>query len=155
MTEKRLMPRDPDFEARVRDSFARQPAMAHIGASLLTVEPGHVAIRLPHAHHNTQQHGFVHGGMVGMIGDSACGYAAYTLMPADSSVMSVEYKINFLDPAAGDELVAHGRVRKSGRTLSVCDMEVTAVTNGVEKTIASGVVTLICLQGRSDRPKNV
>jgi uncharacterized protein (TIGR00369 family) len=153
MTEQRPIPKDPDFEARVRDSFARQPAMAHIGASLMTVEPGHVAIRLAHAAHNTQQHGFVHGGMVGMIGDSACGYAAYTLMPADASVMSVEYKINFLEPAAGDELIAHGRVRKAGRTLSVCDMEVVARTGTKEKTIASGVVTLICLQGKSDRPK--
>lgn len=153
MSQQRPIPQDPDFEARVRDSFARQPAMAHIGASLLTVEPGHVAIRLPHAAHNTQQHGFVHGGMVGMIGDSACGYAAFTLMPADASVMSVEYKINFLDPAAGDELIAHGRVRKAGRTLSVCDMEVVARTGDKEKTIASGVVTLICLHGKSDRPK--
>ncbi len=153
MTHQQPIPRDPDFEARVRDSFSRQPAMMHIGASLAVVEPGHVAIRLPHAGHNLQQHGFVHGGMVGMIGDSACGYAAYTLMPADSSVMSVEYKINFLEPAAGDELIAHGRVRKSGRTLSVCDMEVVARTGTAEKTIAAGVVTLICLQGKSDRPK--
>lgn len=153
MTRQQPIPQDPDFEARVRDSFGRQPAMAHIGARLDVVEPGHVAIRLPHAAHNTQQHGFVHGGMVGMIGDSACGYAAYTLMPADASVMSVEYKINFLDPAAGDELIAHGRVRKAGRTLSVCDMDVVARTGTREKTIASGVVTLFCLHGKSDRPK--
>src|SRR5208282_3274142 len=92
---------NPEFEARVRDSFARQRAMAKIGARLLEVEAGEVGIELPYREDLTQQHDFIHGGIVGMIADNACGYAAFTLMPADATVVTVEYKLNLLSPAEG------------------------------------------------------
>ena len=95
-------PRNSDFEARVRNSFARQAAMGLIGARLARVEPGYVDIELPVRDDLGQQHGFVHGGIVGMIADGAGGYAAFTLMPADASVLTVEYKLNMLAPAEGD-----------------------------------------------------
>jgi len=103
-------PLNPDFAARVRDSFARQAAMRLIGAALTEVAPGRVAIELPVREELTQQHRYVHGGVVGMIADSAGGYAAFTLMPAGASVLTVEYKINMLAPATGERLVARGEV---------------------------------------------
>jgi uncharacterized protein (TIGR00369 family) len=103
-------PSDPDFASRVRASFGRQQAMEFIGAELTAVEPGRCEIRLPFKPELTQQHGFVHGGIVGMIADSACGYAAYSLFPADSSILTVEYKINLLAPSKGDALIARARI---------------------------------------------
>ncbi|MDH4261018.1 MAG: PaaI family thioesterase, partial [Gammaproteobacteria bacterium] len=114
----RFQPQDPQFAARVRASFSRQKAMALIGASLDVVEPGYVEIVLPFRDDLTQQKGYVHGGILGMICDSACGYSAYSLMPADCSLVTVEYKINILNPAVGP-LVAKGSVVKPGRTLTV------------------------------------
>ena len=113
-----FQPKDPAFAARVRASFARQPAMVLIGARLTRVEPGTTEIALAYRDELTQQKGFVHGGILGMIADSACGYAAYSLMPATSSLVTVEYKINILAPARGD-LVARGQVIRPGRTLTV------------------------------------
>ena len=143
-------PRDPDFAARVRDSFARQPAMAHIGASLVVVEPGRVEIELPHDARITQQHGFIHGGIVGMIADNACGYAAFSLFAADASPLSVEYKVNLLAPADGERLVARGEVVRSGRTLTVCQFTVTAHKGGAATVCALGTATIMALAGRSD-----
>ena len=120
-------PPNPDFENRVRASFARQRAMELIGARLTRVEPGAVDIELPVRDDLGQQHGFVHGGVVGMIADSAGGYAAFTLMPADASVLTVEYKMNMLAPAEGDMLIARGEVLKAGRSLSVVRADVWAV----------------------------
>src|SRR5256886_17505489 len=111
-------PADPDFATRIRASFARQKAMALIGASLATVAPGMVEVALPFRDDLTQQKGFVHGGIVGMIADSACGYAAYSLMPADCTLVTAEYKINLL-ASATTALVARGEVVKAGRTLTV------------------------------------
>jgi uncharacterized protein (TIGR00369 family) len=113
-----FLPEDPAFAARVRASFARQKAMVLIGARLTVVEPGTTEIALAYRADLTQQKGFVHGGILGMIADSACGYAAYSLMPATSSLVTVEYKINLLAPARGD-LVARGQVIRPGRTLTV------------------------------------
>src|SRR5512137_1906873 len=118
---------DPQFEQRVRDSFARQAAMTLIGATMTRVEPGRCEIELPVRDELTQQHKFVHGGVLGMIADSAGGYAAFTLMPADSSVLTVEYKINMLAPAKGERLVARGEVVKPGRTLSIVRADVYAI----------------------------
>jgi uncharacterized protein (TIGR00369 family) len=118
-----FQPKDPEFAARVRASFARQKAMDLIGARLSAVEPGAAEVRLAYREELTQQKGFVHGGIVGMIADSACGYAAYSLMPATSSLVTVEYKINILAPARGD-LVARGEVIRPGRTLTVTRAEV-------------------------------
>jgi uncharacterized protein (TIGR00369 family) len=116
-------PADPEFAARIRDSFARQKAMALIGARLAAVAPGRVEIELPFRDELTQQKGFVHGGILGMIADSACGYAAFSLMPAGCSLVTVEYKINILAPARGP-LLARGEVVKPGRMLTVARAEV-------------------------------
>src|SRR5256885_14179759 len=118
-------PADPDFVARIRASFGRQKAMALIGASLATVAPGAVEITLPFRDDLTQQKGLVHGGIIGMIADSACGYAAYSLMPATASIVTVEYKMNILTPAISS-LIARGEVVKAGRTLTVARAEVYA-----------------------------
>ena len=139
-------PVDPRFESRVRASFGRQKAMLLIGASLSVVEPGHVEIALPFRDDLTQQKGFVHGGIVGMIADSACGYAAYSLMPADSSLVTVEYKINILAPARG-ALLAKGHVVKPGRTLTVARGEVYSEDG---KHVASMQQTLMMLAGTPD-----
>ena len=118
-----FQPKDPAYAARVRASFARQKAMDLIGARLTVVEPGYTEIALAYRDDLTQQKGFVHGGILGMIADSACGYAAYSLMPATSSLVTVEYKINILAPARGD-LVARGQVIRPGRTLTVTRGEI-------------------------------
>jgi uncharacterized protein (TIGR00369 family) len=144
----RFQPQDPQFAARVRASFGRQKAMALIGASITVVEPGCVEISLPFRDELTQQKGYVHGGIVGMIGDSACGYAAFSLMPADCSLVTVEYKINILNPAVG-ALVAKGGVVKPGRSLTVARGEV----YGADGThVASMQQTLLMLAGVPDTP---
>ena len=114
-----LQPLDPEFEVRVRSSFARQAVMSTIGARLMRVGPGEVDIELPFRHELTQQHGFLHAGVVATIVDSACGYAALTLMPPGAAVLTAEYKVNLVAPAAGEAVVARGRVLKGGRTLTV------------------------------------
>ena len=141
-----FQPQDPAFEARVRESFARQKAMGLIGAVLARVAPGHVEIELPFRDDLTQQHGFFHAGIVATIADSAGGYAAFTLMPAGSSVLSVEYKINLVAPADGERLVAGGQVVGPGRTLTVCDLEVHVLGGGARTLCARGMQTLICVQ---------
>jgi len=143
-------PLNPDFEARVRASFARQAAMTLIGARMVTVEPGRCVIELPSREDLTQQHGFVHGGVVGMIADSAGGYAGFTLMPADASVLTVEYKINMLAPAAGELLVATGEVLKPGRTLSIVRAEVVALQGQKRTRVAAMQQTLMVMHGVAD-----
>jgi uncharacterized protein (TIGR00369 family) len=145
---------NPEFEARVRESFSRQAAMRLIGARLAEVAPGRCTIELPVRDELTQQHKFVHGGIVGMIADSAGGYAAFTLMPADASVLTVEYKINMLAPAAGDMLVARGEVLKPGKTLSVVRADVFGVTGGNEKLVATIQQTLMVMHGMADDVRN-
>jgi uncharacterized protein (TIGR00369 family) len=140
---------DPNFVSRVRESFGRQKAMALIGASLKSVEPGRVAIALPYRDDLTQQKGFVHGGILGMIADTACGYAAFSLMPAGGSLVTVEYKMNILTPARGS-LVAHGSVVKPGRTLTVARAEVYAEDG---KHVATMQQTLMALPDRPDTPE--
>lgn len=130
-------------EKRIKDSFARQTAMATIGAFITRVEKGAVTIELPFRSDLTQQHGFLHAGVVTMIVDTACGYAALTQMPASAAVLTAEYKANFLSPAEGEKLIARGRVLKPGRTLTVCFGEVHAVRNGQEKLVATMMATMI------------
>ena len=141
---------NPDFADRVRDSFARQAAMRLIGARLTQVEPGRCVIELAVRDDLTQQHGFVHGGVVGMIADSAGGYAAFTLMPADASVLTVEYKINMLAPAAGDLLIATGEVLKPGRSLSIVRADVFAVQGDRRTRVAAMQQTLMVMHGVAD-----
>jgi uncharacterized protein (TIGR00369 family) len=143
---------DPGFEARVRASFGRQGAMKLIGAVLTRVEPGIATIELPYRADLGQQHGFFHAGMTAAIADSAAGYAAFSLFPASSSVLTVEFKINLIAPADGERLVATGRVKKPGRTLTICEFEVVAHTGGSATVCALGLETLICLAGRPDAP---
>ena len=142
-------PADAQFASRIRASFGRQKAMALIGASLTTVAPGAVEIALPFRDDLTQQKGFVHGGIIGMIADTACGYAAYSLMPADCSLVTVEYKMNILSPATSS-LVARGEVVKAGRTLTVARAEVYAEDG---KHVATMQQTLMMLAGTPDHPE--
>jgi uncharacterized protein (TIGR00369 family) len=142
-------PADPAFEQRCRDSFSRQKAMALIGATLAVVEPGYVEVQLPFRDDLTQQKGYVHGGILGMIADTACGYSAFSLMPPGCSLVTVEYKINILAPARGS-LVARGQVVKPGRTLSVTRAEVYAEDGS---HVASMQQTLMMLPGTPDTPE--
>ena len=146
-----FQPADPQFEARVRASFARQSAMATIGASMARAEPGEVEIHMPWAAHLTQQHGFLHGGIVGAALDSACGYAGSTLMPADVGVLSIEFKINFVAPAKGKAFRMVGTVVKPGRTVTVVEGRAFGVDEeGREKLVATMSTTLMAITGRDD-----
>ena len=136
-----------EVEARVRESFARQQYMATIGAQLLRVARGVVEIELPVSERLTQQHGFLHAGVVAGATDSACGYAALTLMDADAAVLTVEFKINLLAPAAGERLIARGRVIRSGRTLTVCRGDAVTVADSAEKHVAALTATMIAVRG--------
>ena len=135
--------RDADFERRVRESFARQRVMGLIGASLTRVEPGAVDIALPYRDDLTQQDGFIHAGILTTVADSARGYAAYTLMPAGSEVLSVEFKVNLLRPAAGEVFVAEARVLKAGKTLTVTKGDVYGRAAGETKLVATMLATMI------------
>jgi uncharacterized protein (TIGR00369 family) len=143
-------PADPDYDNKVRSSFARQQVMVTLGARLTKVAPGAVEVELPFRRDLTQQHGFLHAGILTTIVDSACGYAALSLMPKGSAVLTVEYKINLLAPAQGERMVARGRVAKAGRTLTVCVGDVFAVTAGQEKMVATMLATMIALPDRAD-----
>jgi len=140
-----FLPQDPDFEAKARATFAGQPFMAAIGAALVRVAPGEVDIVLPFRADLTQQHGYLHAGVVTALVDTACGCAAFTLMPAGSGVVSVEYKVNLLAPAVGERMLARGRVLRAGRTLTVCSGEVLAVTGNEEKPVAAMLATMMRL----------
>lgn len=142
------LPRDPEFEDRVRRSFAAQRVMTLFGASLDSVTPGEVSIVWNHQAVLTQQHGFLHAGVVATICDSACGYAALSLMAPQRAVLTVEYKINLLAPAAGRSFVAIGQVVKAGRTLSVCQGDVFADPDGARTHVASMHATMMSLEDR-------
>ncbi len=144
-------PQDPDFERRVRASFARQRVMDTIGATIRHVAPGEVEIELPFRDDLTQQHGFLHAGIVGTILDSACGYAALSLMPPDAGVLTIEYKINLIAPASGSRMIAQGHVTKPGRTITVSAGEVYAEQQGQEgqeKLIATMQATIMTIRDR-------
>lgn len=142
--------KDPDYAQRVQQSFARQGVMALLGASISRIAPGECEIRLPYRADITQQHGYFHGGIIGTIADSAGGYAAYTLMPHDSSVLTVEYKMNLLAPGDGDLLVARGAVLKPGRSLVVTRVDAVVVKAGKETLCATLLQTLMTMHGKKD-----
>ena len=142
---------DPHFAERIRASFAQQQAMTLIGASMAVVEPGYTEIHLPHKPEITQQHGYIHGGVVGMIADSAAGYAAMTMVPATASVLTVEFKMNLLAPADGEKLIARGQVVRSGRTLIVTKAEVFAVKDGKESLCALMQQTIMVMHGKVEK----
>ncbi|GIX29402.1 MAG: thioesterase [Burkholderiales bacterium] len=141
---------DPRYAERVRASFARQGIMGHLGAALTEVRPGYCEIRLPFRPELAQQHGYFHGGVIGTLGDSAGGYAAFTLMPADAGVLTVEYKMNLLAPGDGELLIARGRVIKAGRSLVVSQADVAVVKDGTERLCAILLQTLMTIQGKPE-----
>src|SRR5919107_1326316 len=136
-------PQDTDFEALVRESFARQRVMQTIGARLMRVAPGEVDIELPFREDLTQQHGYLHAGVVTTVVDSACGYAALSLTPPGGEVLSVEFKINLLSPATGESLVARASVKRAGRNITVCVGDAFAVNEGREKLVATMLATMM------------
>ncbi len=138
------------FEERVKGSFGRQRAMVTLGVSLERVAPGQIELLLPFSTEFTQQHGFLHAGIVATVLDSACGYAAFTLMPADAAVLTIEFKTNFLAPAHGDAFRVTARVVKAGRTITVCDGQAFARHGTEEKLVATMTATLMAVVGRPD-----
>lgn len=144
-----LHARNPDYAALVRESFARQGAMHTLGASLSHVAPGEVDISFDWAQPLTQQHGFLHAGMVATALDSACGYAGFSLMPEGAAVLTIEFKINLLAPAQGQRFRMEGRVLKPGRTITVSQGRAWAIDQGVEKLVATMDCTLMAVQGRA------
>jgi uncharacterized protein (TIGR00369 family) len=143
-------PPDPNYAARVRASFDKQTFMATLGATLESVSAGAVAIRLSFRDDLTQQHGFLHAGAIASIADSACGYAALSLMPLDAGVLSIEFKINMLSPARGDAIIARGEVIRAGRNIMVCRADVHSVTERDEKLVAAMQATMMVANGVSD-----
>ena len=140
---------DPDFEVSVRRSFGSITLMRIFGARLLSVAPGEVEIDLPFREDLTQHHGFLAAAVLTAIVDVACGYAAMTLMPAGASVLTIEYKVNFLSPAQGERMLARGRVIRPGRTVTVCAGDVLAVIGGKEKLVATMLATMATVSGEA------
>ena len=143
---------DPNFEQRTRESFARQPAMATLGVSIDSVQAGKVVLAMAHRADLTQQHGFLHAGMVATALDSACGYAAFTLMPVGAGVLTIEFKINLLAPARGPLLHLEGQVTKAGRTISVVDGRAFQFEPGgtERKLVATMSATMMTVTDRDD-----
>jgi uncharacterized protein (TIGR00369 family) len=140
---------DTDYEERVRTSFARQQAMQTIGAQLTRVTPGTIEIEMPYNEALTQQHGFLHAGIISTALDSACGYAAFSLMPADAAVLTIEFKINLLAPGKGERFLFRGNVTKPGRTIIVADGQAYAFSpEGDAKLIATMTATIMTVMGR-------
>jgi len=150
MTAPEYAARDPGYAQRVRASFARQGAMTLIGAEMTELAPGYCAISIQPRPEIQQQHGYVHAGIVATLVDSAGGFAGFTLFPADSSVLTVEYKLNLLAPATGDRLVAEGFVVKAGRTLVITRGEVHAEEGGKRTLVALMQQTLMVMHGKPD-----
>lgn len=139
---------DPDFRERVRASFARQQVMATLAIEIVHLEPGEVHLTMPHSPAYTQQHGFMHAGIITTALDSACGYAAFSLMPADAAVLTVEFKTNLLAPAKGERFIFRAKVIKPGRTLTICDARALALEGSKEKLVATMTGTLMAITGR-------
>jgi uncharacterized protein (TIGR00369 family) len=145
----RFEPRDAEFAARVAASFDRQEAMKTLGVAIAALRPGEIELAMPYAAAFTQQHGFLHAGIVATALDTACGYAAFSLMPADAAVLTVEFKINLLAPARGERFLFRAQVVKPGRTITVCEGQAFAVERGEEKLIATMTGTLMALFDRA------
>ena len=142
-------PKDPAYREKVAESFAQQPVMNTVGATIVSTEPGMVELEFIHQQNLTQHHGFIHAGIVTTVLDSACGYAAYSLMPENTSVLTIEFKTNLLAPALGDKYVAIGQVKKPGRTITVSDGELFAITDGQKKLVATMTGTLMTMHDKS------
>jgi uncharacterized protein (TIGR00369 family) len=141
-----FLPKDPNFADRVRANFARQSTMATLGVTIARLAPGEIELAMPYQPAYTQQHGFMHAGIVTTALDSACGYAAFSLMPAEAAVLTVEFKTNLLAPAKGERFLFRGRVVKPGRTLTVCEAQAVALAgNAEERLVATMTGTLMAL----------
>lgn len=151
---RRLMtnfqPKDPNFEARARAGFARQAAMKTLNIEIASIAAGEVELRMPYSAALTQQHSFIHAGIITTGLDNACGFAAFTLMPDDAAILTVEFKTNLLAPAKGEHFLFRSRVLKPGRTITVCEGQAFAVEAGQEKLIATMSCTLMALFDRPD-----
>ena len=141
-------PKDPDFHARVAASFARQAATKSLGVSIDRIEAGEVELSMLYSAAFTQQHGFIHAGIIATALDSACGYAAFSLMPDDAAVLTIEFKTNLLAPAKGERFTFRGHVIKPGRTITVCEAQAFAHDGGKERLVATMTATLMAVFDR-------
>jgi uncharacterized protein (TIGR00369 family) len=142
-----FVPQDPEYETRVRGSFARQRAMQTFRAKLARIAPGEVEIEMPFGEELTQQHGYLHAGIIAAIVDSACGYAALTLTPPGTEVLSIEFKLNLLSPAVGERFVARAKVKRAGRNVTVCVGDLFALSEAEEKLVATMLATMMQVTG--------
>src|ERR1700728_1780196 len=145
-----FQPKDPNFAERVRASFARQRMMQTLGVEIARIAPGEIELAMPYGAAFTQQHGFIHAGVIATVLDSACGYAAFSLMPADAAVLTVEFKTNLLAPAKGERFLVRAHVIKPGRTLTFCEAQAFALEGAKEKLVATMTGTLMAVTGRQD-----
>jgi len=145
----RFTPKDENFDGRVRTSFARQTAMATLGIEIADLKPGEIELRMPYAIAYTQQHGFVHAGIITTALDTACGYAAFSLMPDDAAVLTVEFKANLIAPARGEFFLFRAQVVKPGRTITFCDAQAFGSEEGKEKLVANMSGTFMALFDRN------
>ena len=150
MSSNHHKPINEGYAERVKDSFHKQDALRTIGATIQRIEPGKVEIGFDYDKRLTQQHGFIHAGVLSTVLDSACGYAAYSLMPEDAGVLTIEFKINLLSPAKGDRFVARGEVKKPGRTITVADGQLVTWEGEKEKLIATMTGTLMTITNRNE-----
>jgi uncharacterized protein (TIGR00369 family) len=147
--DMKFVPKNPGFDARVRESFALQRVMATLGIEISQLSPGAIELTMPFASAYTQQHGFVHAGIVATALDSACGYAAFSLMPTDAGVLTVEFKISLMAPAQGRRFIFQARVVKPGKTLSFCEATALAIDGDAEpRPVASMTATLMAIYDR-------
>ena len=140
-----LIPRDSQYKEKVIKSFAQQAVMKMVNASIVSVSPGETTLEFPFQSSLTQQNGFIHAGIVSTVLDSACGYAAFSLMSEDASVLSIEFKVNLLSPAKGDKFKAVGKVKKAGRNITVTEGELFSYTDGKEKLVATMTATMMAM----------
>jgi len=149
-TPAQFEPSDPDYRARVEASFQRQRVMEMLGVRIASLAPGRVELEMPFLEPYTQQHGFLHAGIVATVLDSACGYAGFSLMDKDAAVLTIEFKTNLLAPAKGERFLFRGEVVKPGRSITVCEAKAYAVDAGQTKLFASMTATLMAVHGRAD-----
>lgn len=147
LLERCVIPQDPAYQVRVRESFSRQRHMATLGATIVSIAPGEVHLAFPYASQFCQQNGFMHAGAIASVADSANGYAAYTLASPETDVLAVEFKINLLAPAEGEGFLACGRVLRPGRTLTVCQADVFS-TGPAERILIATMLSTIIVRRR-------
>jgi uncharacterized protein (TIGR00369 family) len=143
-------PKDPQYRSRVEASFNQQQVMKTLGVKIESLQPGEIELMMPYGIAYTQQHGFMHAGIIATVLDNACGYAAFSLMPDDVAILTVEFKTNLLAPARGERFLFRGKVVKPDRTITVCEAQAFAVGGGEEKLVATMTGTLMALFERAD-----